>query len=53
MLEDKCKTCVHNTDKSNLDCEYACAGVSETDGDGLVFACDDYEAAQKEGREHG
>lgn len=47
-MEDKCKTCAHNMDKSTLDCEYACAGVTQTDGDGIVFACDDYKAAQKE-----
>ena len=46
-MHDKCKTCVHNMDKSNLDCEYACAGVSETDGNGIVFACDDYKATQQ------
>lgn len=46
-MDDKCKTCVHNMDKSNLDCEYACAGVSETDGNGIVFACDDYKATQQ------
>lgn len=44
-MDDKCKTCTHNLDKSNLDCECGCEGVSETDGNGIVYACDDYEAA--------
>lgn len=41
-MEDKCKTCAHNIDKSTLDCEYACAGVTQTDGNGMVYDCEDY-----------
>lgn len=52
-MNDKCKTCEHNMDRGNLDCEYCCAGVTETDGNGLVLACDDYEAAQREEGQDG
>lgn len=39
---DKCVTCAHNRDKSNLDCDMLCEGVSLTNGYGVVLECDDY-----------
>ena len=47
-MVDKCKTCVHNMNRTNLDCEFYCTGVFNTDGNGIVFACDDYETQCEE-----
>lgn len=48
-IKNCCATCEHNLNKSGLDCEFYCAGVSRVrrDKDGTVYAtaCDDYEMA--------
>ncbi|MEG1564851.1 MAG: hypothetical protein RR365_14180 [Bacteroides sp.] len=49
---DKCKTCSHNLDKNELGCDRLCIGVSETDGNGVVYVCEDYEAALKGGNQN-
>lgn len=44
---NKCANCAHNTGVDVMDCEYACAGVTEVEDEGrIVVSCDDYE--QKE-----
>lgn len=49
MEKDKCLTCRHNqalTSGGDMDCEYACVGVEETDGAGAVLECSDYSRAE-------
>lgn len=44
---NKCVSCAHNTGVDIMDCEYACAGVTEVEDEGrIVVSCGDYE--QKE-----
>ena len=44
---NKCASCAHNTGVDVMDCEYACAGVTEVEDEGrIVVSCGDYE--QKE-----
>lgn len=50
-MQDKCRSCKHNLAENkavfgNLDCEYQCVSVTETNGDGIVYACEDYEPEQ-------
>ncbi len=44
MVENRCDDCAHNIVVEAMNCDYACAGVTEIEDDGLVVAaCEDYE----------
>lgn len=41
--ENKCASCVHNIGSGVMDCEFACAGVTEVEDEGrIVVSCGDY-----------
>jgi len=45
-MKDKCKSCARNqatNEGAGLVCEFDCAGVEKTDGEGTVLSCEDYE----------
>ena len=40
----KCASCAHNAGVDVMDCEYACAGVTEVEDEGrIVVSCGDYQ----------
>lgn len=42
--KNKCTSCVHNIGVDVMDCEYACAGVTEVKDEGrMVASCGDYQ----------
>lgn len=42
-------SCVHNTGVNVMDCEYACAGVTEIEDEGrIVVSCGDYKQRESE-----
>ena len=46
--ENKCASCAHNIGTDVMDCEYACAGVTEVRDKGrIVVSCDDYKQREE------
>lgn len=46
---NKCTSCVHNAGTDVMECEYACAGVTEVEDEGrIVVSCGDYTQQESE-----